>query len=255
MVRLDQGAAVPLDLQVFTRPVEFQGLALSALFALDISHEKRLAYLNRTFHHGLINGVGGINALTDILEADSDNASLLELLADSAKRTLRAVLYHRDLDAAEQGRLAVDMEPIDADEFLRDLIEEACRLRNTQAHCAEVESSCEQLWSDRRILGHILGNLIENALEAREGTNGRITLSCTALEDGRTAIVLHNPGSIPRNIQKQMFKRYVSTKSRDRGLGVYAVKLFTERYLGGEVAFSSDDGQTSFTVTLPAPPE
>lgn len=255
MVRLAHGAAVPLDIQVFTRPVEFNGTTLSALFALDISHEKRLAYLNRTFHHGLVNGVGGINALADILGEDQEKESILELLADATKRTLKEVLYHRDLEGAERGRLVMDMESLDAPSFLRDLVREECRHRNTQAECASVEASCTEIWSDKRILGHVLGNLLKNALEARETATGDITLDCIPLEDGRTAISISNPGVIPPDIQKQLFKRYVSTKSRDRGLGVYAVRLFTERCLGGRVDFSSGNGRTTFTITLPPPPQ
>ena len=54
MMRLAHGAEVPLDLQIFTRPVDLNGMSLTAVFALDVSHEKRLAYLNRTFHHTLV---------------------------------------------------------------------------------------------------------------------------------------------------------------------------------------------------------
>jgi len=253
MVRLDHGTEVPLDLQVFTRPVQFNGKTLTAVFALDISHEKRLAYLNRAFHHTLVNGVGGINALADLMDPDQDTGSLLDLLADASRRTLKKVLYHRDVEAAEQGRLAVDMEAIDTDDFLNGLIREECRLRNIEHSCAVVESPCGELWSDRRILGHVLDNMLENALEAREKNPGRITLACTRLEDGGTTISVRNPGMVPPNIRKQMFKRYVSSKSRDRGLGIYVMKLFTERYLGGELAFSSQDNETTFAVTLPAP--
>ncbi|MBG0789520.1 MAG: GHKL domain-containing protein [Desulfovibrionaceae bacterium] len=255
MIRLDHGTAVPLDLQIFTRPVEHRGISLSALYALDVSHEKRLAYLNRTFHHGLINGVGGINAMTDILEVEQDNQPVLQLLSDAAKRVFRDILYHRDLEAAEKGRLAVNMRTVDTADFLGSLVVEECRLRNTQPSCVEVESSCGELWSDPRILRHVLGNMIQNALEAREETNGQITFSCAHLDDGRTAVSLRNPGVMPPDIQKQMFKRYVSTKSRDRGLGAYAMKLFTERSLGGEVNFTSKDGETVFVITLPAPPQ
>jgi hypothetical protein len=255
MMRLEQGAEVPLDLQIFTRPVDLNGSSLTAIFALDVSHEKRLAYLNRTFYHTLVNGVGGISALVDLMDPDADNGSLLELLEDASLRTLRKILYHRDIETAEQGRLAVDMEAIDSDEFLRSMVKEECRLRNTQHSCAEVDVSCGEMWADRRILGHVLGNMLENALEAREESPGRITLACTGLEDGRVVISMRNPGIVPPNIRKQMFKRYVSTKSQDRGLGTYVMKLFTERYLGGEVAFSSENGETTFTVTLPAPPK
>lgn len=254
MMRLENGTAVPLDLQVFTRPVEFQGALLSAVFVLDISHEKRLAYLNRTFHHNLVNGVGGINALADILDSGHETSPILDLLVDATRRTLRVVLYNRDIEAAEQGKLAVTMETFNAAEFLREQAHEECRLRNIQENCTEIEPTRMTLRTDKRILGHILSNMLENALEAREEEDkpGPITLSCSRLDNGRTAVAVRNTGTILSEIQKQMFKRYVSTKSRDRGLGTYVMKLFAERYLGGEVLFTSQNNETTFVVVLPA---
>lgn len=252
MIRMDNGAEVPLDLQIFTRPVDFQGESLTLIHALDISHEKRLAYLNRAFHHNLVNGVGGISVLADLLESEQDSQALLELLGEAARRTLGKVLYHRDVDAAEKGRLSVTMEAIDAGEFLSGLVREECLLRNTRSNCVTVSNACTTLHSDRRILGHVLSNMLENALEAREKARGDIRLSCEPGDDGGAVITMRNPGEVPADIRKQMFKRYVSSKSRDRGLGAYVMKLFTERYLGGTVSFVSEDGETAFRVVLPA---
>lgn len=65
---------------------------------------------------------------------------------------------------------------------------------------------------------------------------------------------VHNPGPIPEEVQAQLFQRSFSTKEgRGRGIGLYSVKLLTERYLGGSVNFhSSPEAGTTFTVTLPA---
>lgn len=252
LLRVVHGSEVPLDLQVFTNPVEFDGHALSIIFAMDISHELRLRYLNRTFHHGLINGVGGINTLTKLLEAENQDSSLFELLIESSKRTLKDVIYHRDITAAENDRLAVNIETFDAPAYFSGLVEEECTLKNMQHSCTEITETCETLTTDKRLLGHIVRNMLTNALEAREETPGNITLQCRHLADGQTAIVMQNPGTIPEDIQKQMFKRYVSTKSRDRGLGTYVIRLLAERYLGGKVSFSSQGGVTTFTVLLPS---
>ena len=59
-------------------------------------------------------------------------------------------------------------------------------------------------------------------------------------------------GAIPEAVQGQVFRRYFSTKGRDRGLGTYGMKLLAEQYLGGRVGFTTDAEQgTRFTVTLP----
>ena len=53
-------------------------------------------------------------------------------------------------------------------------------------------------------------------------------------------------------VRLQVFQRSFSTKSPSRGLGAYSMKLIGERYLKGEVSFTTSqrDG-TEFSITLP----
>ncbi|WP_158946695.1 sensor histidine kinase [Pseudodesulfovibrio cashew] len=251
LTRLVEGVETPLDLQVFATPIEFRGQEFAFLFALDISHELRLKYLNNLFHHGLINTVGGIATVTEFLEDDPGDMSLYPMLADASRRILRDVVYHRDLEQAEQGTLAVSKEPVNAGEFFSKLIEEECRVRNTEPAVVDLDICCDLLVTDKRLLRHVVRDMLVNALEARESCGEQIQLDCLANPGGGVIISMTNCGDIPGDIRTQVFKRYVSTKSRDRGLGAYVMKLLTERYLGGAVGFSTGDGTTTFTVTLP----
>jgi signal transduction histidine kinase len=57
---------------------------------------------------------------------------------------------------------------------------------------------------------------------------------------------------MPADVQLQMFHRSFSTKGKGRGTGTYSVKLLTEKYLQGRVAFTSTPASgTTFEVTLP----
>jgi len=60
---------------------------------------------------------------------------------------------------------------------------------------------------------------------------------------------------IEPSVQMQIFQRSFSTKSGGgRGVGTYAARLFVEGFLGGKVAFVSDEASgTVFSVTLPLP--
>jgi sensor histidine kinase regulating citrate/malate metabolism len=70
-----------------------------------------------------------------------------------------------------------------------------------------------------------------------------------------TEFVVHNVGTIPQNAADQLFKRRFSTKGRSRGLGIYAVQVFGEQYLGGHVEFESSlERGTLFRFTLPNQP-
>ena len=67
------------------------------------------------------------------------------------------------------------------------------------------------------------------------------------------AFLVHNPGAMPEEVQEQIFQRSFSTKAKNgRGVGTYSIKLFTEKYLGGRVSFTSTEHEgTTFTVVLP----
>ena len=69
-------------------------------------------------------------------------------------------------------------------------------------------------------------------------------------------IWVHNLAVMPRSTQLQMFQRSFSTKGNDRGLGTYSIRLLTERYLKGEVSFTSDEAKgTTFILRLPKHPQ
>ncbi len=98
----------------------------------------------------------------------------------------------------------------------------------------------------------VLGNLIENALEALDpDMDGEIHvmlhyqngwLSCEVSDDG--------PG-IPADQLTTIFERGVSTKGEDRGVGLFLLKQQTES-LGGNVSVESEPGvYTQFLVQLP----
>lgn len=251
LLRLVDEVEAPLDLQVHTKPIEFQGQKFILLFAMDVSHELRLRYMNRTFHHGLINAAGGLNTLSQLIESEFGESALLPLLASSSKRIVRDVMYHQDVSAGEQGRLNVGFTSIEATPFFTKLVEDECEIRNTQPSMIHMDIQCDTITTDKRILGHIIRNMFVNALEALENTPGHIIFRCHPTDEDGVVIIIENPGDIPENIAKQMFKRYVSTKSPDRGLGTYVIKLFVKRYLGGNVEFHTGEGKTVFKVFLP----
>lgn len=251
MFRLLDEDKVPLDLQVFTRPIEFHGKTFTLLFALDIGHELRLRYLNNTFLHGLASTAGGISALTEMLDADEKDPVLFPLLFTSSKRLMRDVLYHRDIAAAEQHQLKAKLLPIRAESFLNQLVHTECAIRNVGSSFVTLEVGVDVFESDKRLLGHVLRNMFVNALEAREEHGGDIHFSCARTQEGWTTFSMTNAGEVDISIRKQVFKRYVSSKSSDRGLGTYVMRLLTENLLAGGVDFVTGDNATTFTVTIP----
>ena len=249
MLRLLDGAESGLDLEVHTRPIEFAGAQFVLFTALDISHEKRLRYMDHTFHHTLIDLAGGMDSLAQLLDLrtlDPENAALF---ADCSRRLLREVLYHRDISAAEQGRLSITTETIQAQELLEDVAQDCLSFAGPHRPRVRVDCRCANIQSDRRILGHVLRNMVTNAVEACTSETDEVVLSCLATQEGMDLSV-RNPGKIPPMIRLQLFKRYVSTKDVDRDLGTYVMRLFAEQHLDGSVTFETGEEGTTFTLHL-----
>ena len=93
--------------------------------------------------------------------------------------------------------------------------------------------------------------MIKNALEASPDGEA-VAIGCSKTADGRAQFRVHNEGAIPRDVQLQIFQRSFTTKGPGRGLGTYSMKLLSERYLKGTVAFTSaPEHGTTFTATYP----
>ncbi len=93
-------------------------------------------------------------------------------------------------------------------------------------------------------------SIVKNALEAIKAGE-IVTCGCNKLGD-KVQFWVHNPGYITPHVQSQIFKWSFSTKGKDRGLGTYGMRLLSERFLGGKVAFTSTPtGGTTFTATYP----
>ncbi|MFC7440245.1 DcuS/MalK family sensor histidine kinase [Laceyella putida] len=97
----------------------------------------------------------------------------------------------------------------------------------------------------------ILGNLIDNGIEAVEGGEKK-EISVFLKYDGTvfSCSVQDSGGGIPDEIRGDIFKQGFSTKGKNRGYGLYLVESSVEK-LGGTLVVTSDGDGTTFTINLP----
>jgi sensor histidine kinase regulating citrate/malate metabolism len=108
--------------------------------------------------------------------------------------------------------------------------------------------------SDDSLVKRVLENMMKNALEAT--TEGTAVTLRFGRSDGNAIFEVHNPGCMEEAVQRQIFRRYFSTKGQDRGLGTWSMKLLGEDYLGGAVRFrSSLEEGTTFSLRIPLDPK
>jgi nitrogen fixation/metabolism regulation signal transduction histidine kinase len=248
------GAA--LDLKVTAAAVGVDGQRLTICVAKDISDQKRLGVLARLFFHDVMNTAGCIQGYAELLRERSASQSgedeELAELAHLSEELVEEIRAQRDLTYAESGELEPQFEPVQTLDLLQHLQRSSAR-QPVARHRLIVS---DQVWqgeirTDARLLRRVLGNMIKNALEAIP-RGQTVTLRCA--EQGDSVLFsVHNPGCMSPEVRGQVFQRSFSTKSASgRGIGTHSMKLLGERYLGGQVGFTSDEAAgTTFRIRLP----
>jgi len=246
-----------LDLRAYTSPCP-NGNPFIFFSVEDISHEKRRQALERIFFHDVLNTAGGVQGLAGLLTDETDPkeaGELIALIQTGTQTLMEEINAQKALNAAETGDLTLQLETVRTDHLLQEVAafyenHVASKDRGLQLH-SDTESL--EFTTDPILLRRVLGNMIKNALEA-SSPGQAVTLGATGT-DGKVEIWVHNQGMMPRDSQLQVFQRSFSTKGSGRGLGTYSIRLLTERYLKGRVAFTSTEAEgTIFRLSLPVSP-
>lgn len=252
LVRGEQGVEA-LDVSLTCSSCKWQDEQLYLMVIKDISHQKRLLFLERIFLHDILNTVSAISSMTELMARDGlPSADMKHDLVEMAHSLVEEIATHRQLMAAEANELSVH-QGIMAPRLLLDHVAATCRNLESARDkelILDMEGESRIFLSDESLLYRVLVNLVKNAMEATPA-GGKVTIGCRWRED-RLSFFCCNPGVIPHEVQLQLFHRSFSTKGEGRGIGTYSVKLLTERYLQGEVSFESrPETGTIFRVTIP----
>lgn len=243
-----------LDIRVSVRPFRYSGEDFLLLVFEDISAEKRRQVLERLFFHDILNTAGGVQGLVELM-AESEPAqahTYVPAAVNAADRMIDQILSQKDLAAAERGDLHPKLSDVDCAALLAEIAGLFRAHDVARGKTIEVKPGCAgvSIRTDRTLLQRVIANLLKNALEA-ERPGSVITLACERLPAG-AAFTVHNPGTMPEDSRLQVFQRSFSTKGEGRGLGTYSIRLFTEKYLGGKVSFSTGAAGTEFRAEYPA---
>lgn len=115
----------------------------------------------------------------------------------------------------------------------------------------ELSSSWEDLSIPGWELCRILGNLIDNAMDALAGTeNARICVHIGENIPDFTLCVENNGPEIPAKLRDDIFLPGFSTKGTDRGSGLAIVRELVQNY-GGELLLESTAESTRFILNFP----
>ncbi len=242
-----------LDLMVRAKTLELGDEDFTLFIARDIGNEKRREVLERIFFHDILNTAGGVQGLVGLMQDSTPEEinEFLGLATSSLETLIEEINVQRDLLAAENDNLEIEMTAINSIDILESVISVYQNHQVTEGKTIIIDdnSISKDFISDKRLLKRIVGNMTKNALEAEEAGK-TITIGANEKED-KIEFWVHNPSVMPEKVKRQMFQRSFSTKGRGRGLGTYSIKLLGEKYLKGKVGFISEQGRgTIFSVEL-----
>ncbi len=133
----------------------------------------------------------------------------------------------------------------------------AAKLAECRGRGIEVKLETASAWTGIPVadweLCRILGNLIDNALDALKGQGGaQLTVSVGETLREFTFFVENNGPAIDSGMKEAIFEPGVSTRGEGRGMGLSIVKEILESY-GGRIDVFSDEYATRFTGSIPKP--
>ena len=255
LTSLSDGSPVSYDLRITVAPLVVNKKVFLILYINDISHEKRRKAIERIFFHDILNKVSMLNGLYDLMLKSNNNDNHeehLDLMGLILSDLTDEIASQRQLVAAENGELAMKLEPVLLVKLLQRVVQQIMQLSNPKEIAVDFRPTDHNvtITTDNTILNRVITNLLKNAIEASL-PNQTVVLKYQISENTVT-IIVSNPTFIPMEVQLQIFQRSFSTKGDNRGLGTYSIKLLTERYLGGKVRFTSTEEEgTIFYIELP----
>jgi hypothetical protein len=250
-----KGINTDLYFHVFSYPITIHIKRFLLLFLQDITKWQQLASLERVFFHDINNIISGlINASELMLQKDrGDHQQLARIINQFSLRLHQEVNIQKYLSRENTIKYQPVLQEISVLQILQEIRNifanhpaAGNKLLKLPASIPEIE-----FVTDSTLLLKVLTNMLINAFEATI-KRGMVKLS---VEQSRNKIIFSvwNKEEIPKDISLRIFQRnYTTKKENGRGIGTYSMKLFGEKFLGGEVYFSTSKKEgTTFYLKLP----
>jgi CheY-like chemotaxis protein/nitrogen-specific signal transduction histidine kinase len=254
--RVTTAQGMALNLRVWAFPLPVIDKRFVAFICDDISDEKRRQSLERIFFHDVLNTVGGVKGAALMLKDTAKNSSpptgISDKLINLTDRLIDEIKAQKEIFAAETNQLEPQHDAVNSGKIIQNIIDLYKNHSAGQGVKIKVLSGSSDFnfKSDAILLERVIGNMLKNALEATP-CGQSVQIGCRQ-QGSKIFFEVHNPAYIPEDIQRQIFQRSFSTKGEGRGLGTYSMKILSNRYLKGDIFFTSTNGMgTVFTASYP----
>jgi signal transduction histidine kinase len=218
---------------------------------IDISAARRREMLERLFLHDSRNVLMGLLGWGEWLSQVQPSEAAAQIVS-LTRRLAREIDEQQWLCQAELGTLQIQNERIQISSLLDTVTAVFVANECAKGRSIDVDHSygSHSIVTDERLMVRVLVNMVQNAIEATP-VGEHVTIRVEASSQGYRFIV-GNPGEVPPEVARKLFRAKCSTKGEFRGLGTHALRIFGESCLGGKVSFETDpDAGTRFCFELP----
>lgn len=244
-----------MDERIYTRALEVrlekerELIEMKERFISIVSHEFRTPLAV------ILSSVGILRRYYTILTPEKATEKL-DGIAVQVRRMEQLLEDVLTISRGNAERIQFRPEPLNLEEFCAS-IAETIRQADFERHPIIVQGveNVRTIYGDRRLLEHILLNLLTNATKYSPPSTP-VSLIVGRNPEGVTFTVSDNGIGIPVDDQPRLFEPFHRAQNvsglEGTGLGLAIVKQSVEEH-GGTIAFESIIGKgSSFTVTLPA---
>ena len=245
----------PLNIAVKSEMIVIEEQEFILFCIQNISDEKKRLLLERIFYHDILNTAHNVSGMTELLASgdfEDSKEQFLGMLMKSATKLIDEINTHRLITHENHTEHISKPILINSIELYNEMVIEfnSFMVGNSE-FVLDNRSEDFNFMANRVLISRVITNMIKNAFEA-EIEFGKIIFGIIPCQGKGAMIWVNNPSYMDEDIQLQVFNRSFSTKSADRGLGTYSMKMLTEKYLKGKIYFTSTKGSgTSFIVEIP----
>ncbi len=221
---------------------------------LDRARREFIANASHELRTPLFSLGGFLELLTDEELDEATRREFLETMGEQVARLTKLATDLLDLSRMDAGRMQVGRDAVELEEVARVLVEEFGAVAERTDHALAVEAAGEPaaIGDEARLL-QVGRALVGNALvHTPPGTRILVRVAARA---GRATLAVEDdgPGIAATDLEHvfERFYRVEGTVASGSGLGL-AIARELAGLMGGEVALTSEPGQTVATVSLPA---
>jgi two-component system sensor histidine kinase VicK len=248
-----------LKVNMLNAQINEQNIVLEKAFNELKKNNQEKDRILRAVAHDLRNPLGGIAALTALMEEDEctdEQRDQIKLIKQTSLNVLEMI--NEILEAANISSAAMNLEMVDVNSLISDSVEllrfKAVEKGQDIVLVPLIENRA--LYVNREKIWRVISNLISNAIKFSP-TGGCITVSGEVVEDDLVIAVKDNGIGIPENIKDQVFNMFTTSQrpgtagEKSFGLGLSICKQIMDKFDGKIWFADNQNGGTTFFISLP----